>query len=557
MADGTANLAIGTVLTAPSPAASGTTLTLTTGHGARMPPVPFQATVWLAGASPDPTNAEIVRVTGVAGDIVTMARAQEGTAARTIVAGDQFAATFTKRTLDGITDRAGTVTSFGDLISSGAVYYLAHRGCGDERPEHTLVAYRAAAAQGASVVEVSFSNTLDGQLICNHDLTLDRSTNLTGNVNARTWPELQNNAVVDIGAQFLGPNWANQPMSLLAQVHSELGGRVALIEENKSGSSTNMTKMLAQWARYGQKDLFCYKVFRVASTGGIPAHAQTVRTAGYKVWAYFDGTETNPMIDATAAAADLVGAVSTMSDATISYVVSRGTPVIVYEVHRRSERDRFVALGVKGLMCSGITYVSGTTAISTASRFDSGVQTPGDMAGTDTQVPTWDTANRALVLPPATNSSYLLGSMSPVANAGGTYTITYAMRWTTLPGDTTTHGDFIFGHADDVRYTHQSTSNTGGYHVVFRANGQLQLFRHDAGSGTGTQLGVTQATTAAVAGQWITFSLTVTPTSLSVIRTDEASTAVTSTNTTYRGGYLHLAAGSSSTAVGFRDVVVS
>lgn len=553
MADGLANLAVGTVLTAPAPAVSGTTLVLTAGQGARMPSTPFQATVWPAGTLPDPTTAEVVRVTARTSDTLTIIRTSEASTARTITAGDQFAATITRRTLEPL----GGVTTLDDLILSGTTYYLAHRGCGDERPEHTAIAYRSAAAQGASVVEVSFSNTLDGQLVCMHDLTLDRTTNLTGNVNARTWPELTNNGVVDIGSQLLGPSWANQPIPLLGQVLSELAGKVSLIVENKPGSSTNATKLMALWAKYGPKDSFVYKTFRVAVIGGIPAHAQTVRTAGYKIWAYFDGTETNPMIDATAAAADLVGVVSTMSDATISYVVSRGTPVIVYEVHRRSERDRFAALGVKGMMCSGITYVSAAAAISTASRFDTGVQTPGDMAGADTQLPTWDAANRALSLPPATNSSYLLGSMSPVAAAAGTYTITWAMRWVTPPVDTTTHGDFIFGQTDDTRYTHQSTSNVGGYHTVMRANGQLQLFRHDPGSSTGTQLGMTSTTTAAVAGTWMTFTLTVTPTGITLQRTDDASAQITTTSTTYRGGYLHIAAGSSSAAVAWRDVVVS
>ena len=91
-----ANFAYSTVATAPSPATSGTSLTLASGGGALMPAVPFNATVWPIGAQPLSSNAEIVTVTAISTDTLTITRAQEGTSARTIVAGDQFAATITK-----------------------------------------------------------------------------------------------------------------------------------------------------------------------------------------------------------------------------------------------------------------------------------------------------------------------------------------------------------------------------------------------------------------------------------------------------------------------------
>jgi hypothetical protein len=59
-------------------------LTVTTGDGTKFPAVPFNATIWDAttygSAYLDP-NAEIVRVTGIAGDAFTITRAQESTAA--------------------------------------------------------------------------------------------------------------------------------------------------------------------------------------------------------------------------------------------------------------------------------------------------------------------------------------------------------------------------------------------------------------------------------------------------------------------------------------------
>ncbi len=54
---------------------------------------------------------------------------------------------------------------------------IAHRGASAYAPEHTAAAYRLAIAQGADYVEQDLQVTKDGQLVCLHDLTLDRTTN--------------------------------------------------------------------------------------------------------------------------------------------------------------------------------------------------------------------------------------------------------------------------------------------------------------------------------------------------------------------------------------------
>lgn len=96
------NLAVSTVATAPSPATSGTSLVVASGHGTRFPTVPFNATIYPADSQPDPSNAEIVRVTGISTDTFTITRTQEGTSARTVVVGDIIAATITAKTIQEI-----------------------------------------------------------------------------------------------------------------------------------------------------------------------------------------------------------------------------------------------------------------------------------------------------------------------------------------------------------------------------------------------------------------------------------------------------------------------
>ena len=91
--DALKNFAYSLVATAPSPATSGTSLIVTTGQGSYFPATPFDATIWPAGVQPSNTNAEIVRVTNVSTDTLTITRAQYGTTAQSIAVGYQIAQT--------------------------------------------------------------------------------------------------------------------------------------------------------------------------------------------------------------------------------------------------------------------------------------------------------------------------------------------------------------------------------------------------------------------------------------------------------------------------------
>lgn len=91
------NFAYSTVASAPSPATTGTSLDVASGDGALFAEFPFNAVVWPAGEQPASDNAEIVRVTNRSGDTLTIDREEEGTTARTIVAGDQIAVAATRK----------------------------------------------------------------------------------------------------------------------------------------------------------------------------------------------------------------------------------------------------------------------------------------------------------------------------------------------------------------------------------------------------------------------------------------------------------------------------
>ncbi|TFV62769.1 UNVERIFIED_ORG: glycerophosphodiester phosphodiesterase [Bacillus sp. AZ43] len=68
---------------------------------------------------------------------------------------------------------------------------VAHRGATAEAPEHTLAAYREAAAVGADAVECDVRLTRDGVLVCVHDRQIRHTSNGRGIVSALQLAELE------------------------------------------------------------------------------------------------------------------------------------------------------------------------------------------------------------------------------------------------------------------------------------------------------------------------------------------------------------------------------
>lgn len=85
-------------------------------------------------------------------------------------------------------------------VLAGAPLLIAHRGGSGLAPENTLTAFmRADSAWSADMIEMDVRATADGHCIVIHDDTVDRTTDGTGPVAARTLRELQE---LDAGYRF-------------------------------------------------------------------------------------------------------------------------------------------------------------------------------------------------------------------------------------------------------------------------------------------------------------------------------------------------------------------
>lgn len=444
-----------------------------------------------------------------------------------------------------------------DLVSK-TPFYIAHRGSGDEAPEHTLEAYRYAVAAGAPALELSVQRTADGALVCYHDTTLARMTaGVTGSVSDYTYAQLKNKIKVK-GQDLLGPGWADLEIPLLSKVLEEFYGRVVLFIEPKTTDATApIQKLLLDLP--GATESVVYKSHINATSGLAWAQGN-----GFRTWGYMDPTTTSAQLDAVDANVTYWGVPMTSTDAQISMVVAHAPakPVIVWEVHRRSQRDAYLALGVKGMMTSGFSYVTNSTPMLKKDHFALQVAAPGDI-GLGENSPSYALtfgSQSDVYFTTAPNRSAVVGSMCPLPASG--YTIAFDMKWDTLPA-AAEHAGIAFGKVSDDEYQFGGANLTGGYHLLVRGDGDLQLYTHAPLSGSGTQIGASNNSVPdpanPVAGTWMSYKVTVTATDITVQRIDVAK-SFTVANTQYRGGYFHLVAGNSAVAAAsahFRNVQVT
>lgn len=92
-------------------------------------------------------------------------------------------------------------------------YLMAHRGNRVACPENTLAAFRQAVADGADIVETDLHVTRDGEFVCLHDATLERTTTGRGAVAEKTLAELRT-----LSANYGRPAFANERIPTLAEL---------------------------------------------------------------------------------------------------------------------------------------------------------------------------------------------------------------------------------------------------------------------------------------------------------------------------------------------------
>lgn len=420
-------------------------------------------------------------------------------------------------------------------------FYIAHRGFGDDFAEHTMSAYSNAIAMGVKAIEVSVQKTLDNQLVCFHDTTLARvCAGAAGAVSDYNYAALP---MVDVRDQ-LGSNMALQPIPLLDDVLDAFYGRVVIFIEPKTGGATTpLQDLILALPDFANK--LVWKSHYTAAS-----HA-TMKAAGMKTWGYLDPTSTTADMDTYNANIDYWGINHNTSDANIDTLVAHAgvKPCIMFEIHRRSMRDKATTKGIVGMMTSAGRYVfaGGVTPRMYVDDFVTKLNAPGNIPITDnseTDALRFDGVDE-VYSPIIPNRGILMGAMGAIP--WQYYKIRWEMKWEVLP-NVAEHSGIAFGKDDDTTYAFGVANPKGGYHCVFRGDGDHQLYRHTAGVSSGTQIGsIANTLPAPVADVWMQFEVEVNATHTIFRRLDSDPDAVISVaDTTYRPAtsYFHLSTGS-------------
>ncbi len=147
---------------------------------------------------------------------------------------------------------------------------IAHRGASAYAPEHTLVAYELAIKQAADFVEPDLQMTKDGVLVCLHDLSLERTTDVAKvfphrakeRNGKKTWPvadfTLAEVQKLDAGS-WKSPKFAGARVPTFQQMIDAVKGKAGIIPETKAPEvygrlGLNMEKALVEALKANKLD---------------------------------------------------------------------------------------------------------------------------------------------------------------------------------------------------------------------------------------------------------------------------------------------------------------
>jgi len=422
-------------------------------------------------------------------------------------------------------------------------FYVAHRGSGDNWPEHSALAYSNSIISGVKAIEVSVHATSDGVLVCHHDANTLRMTGQSRDIASTPWSSLQQ---LRIDARpWIGPSSPLARIPLLRDVLDDHAATHVIFIEDKTGK--NAKAVLNMMDSYpDSRNHFIWKQ---------PGSAQQYSLAaarGYRTWGYFLNDTDDPF-SRYASRFDYLGIYRDASDADVAKLVAYNKPVICWEVHNREQRDRLVSLGVQGIMCANIPYVTTSAAVDTKDRFSTGLRGDGDLPWfvVGTSQPTLHPSSSSLRLNGPTDSRYVMGSMCPIG--ASSYSIFFQMRWPeSLPAPDMNAG-IAFGRAMDLF----QPGSGGGYRLVLLADGHLQLYRDDSSSGTKTGL-LSVMTVPPAAGAWMPLKVEVSQSAITASRLDGPGWSSSVNDVAYRGGYFALCKNyTGPEAVEFRELSTS
>src|SRR6266508_718984 len=232
--------------------------------------------------------------------------------------------------------------------------FLAHRGMSATCPENTLEAFRAAVAPGVDGVDVDCWLTRDGELVCLHDTTVDRTTTGSGATHDLTLADAAS-LRVDAGTWFAA-SWPNTlRVPTFTEVLDDIGGRTVLYPEAKNTGAA--AAIVDRLERHGLLDTAMVQSFiqseleRVVAVGGHALH--------------LTATSSYDPVAVRAAGVRHLGLSAALPTSLVAPARAAGLDVAVWVVDRPIEAKGWLGAGATGFFSNDPLYLSGrSTALS-------------------------------------------------------------------------------------------------------------------------------------------------------------------------------------------------
>lgn len=242
-------------------------------------------------------------------------------------------------------------------VASRAVWVIAHRGGAALAPEDTLASFKNGIALGADLIEMDTHLSKDGAVVVIHDATLERTTDATGPVSARTLAELQ---AVNAAARFKDGSYPRQPVPAFGQVLELLEGNSVRIEvEIKLGGQGRYpgieAKLLKEVADRNLLDRVQISSFDFGVLREVKSQNPNARTVALITVDFFRQIPVDQpakVVDAVVATgAELVACnKDLLTPALVQEAHRRGILVEVWTVDTDKEMRRFIDMGVDGII---------------------------------------------------------------------------------------------------------------------------------------------------------------------------------------------------------------
>ncbi|MBS7703337.1 glycerophosphodiester phosphodiesterase [Chelatococcus asaccharovorans] len=353
-------------------------------------------------------------------------------------------------------------------INQSAPLIIAHRCSGSMYPEYSDKSHEWAYAAGLRQLEIDGRILADGTVGVMHDATVDRTTDGTGNASAVNAAAFQ--ALTVDYASWFGGDYGTLHPPLAFDVIDKFNGRVAFHIEGKDADA--MTAIVNRLTAIGaRKDQYVLSSFQLTT-------ARIALNAGYATAVVATGATDMAALWGEGFRWVLMAVSET--DALIQQYVTQGFNVLVYTLERRKDRDRYLALGVRGLYSDDAEYTSGDKPIATRDGWATLRWMPGMLGyqnrGTFAEDGWWGWPDYVGV------AGCLQGWACPINghDDANDFSIDFEARFHAVGAGTDWFGVWI---ADatmrDQIYTDTGATGQKGYFLLFRQNGRIQIYRRN------------------------------------------------------------------------------